>query len=319
MVRRKTKLKRSPQRALRRRKRARLQEKRSLLRKRRLRRRAPRRKRPLPHMLCRLRSTKRRRKRASGRRPRRPLRRKRPRRNRYPPRPFREKQRKIVSPVGTKSAPKAKVGLKKSASSRAKTTSALPAAAGFSDKTLVIVESPTKAKTLTKILGSKYVVKSSVGHIRDLPKSRLAIDVENVRSRVYPRQGKGEVKNELVASAKQAPRVLSRLRPGPRRRGDRVAPRGAARHSSGLRMPRPFLRDHPFCGERGACAPRARQYEQGGGAAGAAHTRPTGGVYAEPAPWKKIRRGSPPAESSPWRSLLSASGAGDRGFVPKEY
>ena len=48
-----------------------------------------------------------------------------------------------------------------------------------SGKTLVVVESPTKAKTLSKILGSKYTVKASIGHIKDLPKSRIAIDVEN--------------------------------------------------------------------------------------------------------------------------------------------
>ncbi|MEK7508703.1 MAG: toprim domain-containing protein, partial [Patescibacteria group bacterium] len=44
---------------------------------------------------------------------------------------------------------------------------------------LVIVESPTKAKTIAKFLGSKYVVKSSFGHIRDLPKTELGIDVEH--------------------------------------------------------------------------------------------------------------------------------------------
>lgn len=47
------------------------------------------------------------------------------------------------------------------------------------NKTLVIVESPTKAKTINKYLGKDYVVKSSMGHLIDLPKSRLAVDVEN--------------------------------------------------------------------------------------------------------------------------------------------
>jgi DNA topoisomerase-1 len=46
-------------------------------------------------------------------------------------------------------------------------------------KTLVIVESPTKAKTISKFLGKNFVVKSSFGHIRDLPKSKLGVDVEN--------------------------------------------------------------------------------------------------------------------------------------------
>ena len=48
-----------------------------------------------------------------------------------------------------------------------------------SGKSLVIVESPSKAKTIAKFLGSKYKVVASVGHVRDLPKSKLGIDIEN--------------------------------------------------------------------------------------------------------------------------------------------
>ncbi|MHC5051747.1 MAG: toprim domain-containing protein, partial [Planctomycetota bacterium] len=46
-------------------------------------------------------------------------------------------------------------------------------------KTLVIVESPAKARTINKYLGRGYVVRHSLGHVRDLPKSRLGVDVEN--------------------------------------------------------------------------------------------------------------------------------------------
>ncbi len=46
-------------------------------------------------------------------------------------------------------------------------------------KSLVIVESPAKAKTINKFLGKDFVVKSSVGHIKDLPKSKLGVDIEN--------------------------------------------------------------------------------------------------------------------------------------------
>src|SRR3989338_7158066 len=47
-----------------------------------------------------------------------------------------------------------------------------------SSKTLVIVESPTKAKTISKFLGKDYIVESSFGHIRDLPKSKMGIDID---------------------------------------------------------------------------------------------------------------------------------------------
>jgi DNA topoisomerase-1 len=46
-------------------------------------------------------------------------------------------------------------------------------------KSLVIVESPTKAKTLSKYLGRNYQVLASVGHLKDLPKSKLGIDLEH--------------------------------------------------------------------------------------------------------------------------------------------
>ena len=46
-------------------------------------------------------------------------------------------------------------------------------------KNLVIVESPAKARTLSKFLGQGYSLKASLGHIRDLPRSRLGIDIEN--------------------------------------------------------------------------------------------------------------------------------------------
>lgn len=73
---------------------------------------------------------------------------------------------------------------------------------------LVIVESPTKAKTISKFLGKNYKVMASMGHIRDLPKSKLGVDVENNFEPQYliPREHKAKVK-ELKEIAKQADEI----------------------------------------------------------------------------------------------------------------
>ena len=68
-------------------------------------------------------------------------------------------------------------------------------------KNLVIVESPAKARTLARILGNSYSLKASMGHIRDLPKSQLGVDVENgfMPQYVVPRE-KSKVVRELKAA-----------------------------------------------------------------------------------------------------------------------
>lgn len=75
--------------------------------------------------------------------------------------------------------------------------------------TLIIVESPTKAKTITKFLGSGYTVLSSFGHVRDLPKSKIGVDVENGFEPHYiiPRTAKAHVK-DLKEKAKKATDVI---------------------------------------------------------------------------------------------------------------
>lgn len=73
---------------------------------------------------------------------------------------------------------------------------------------LVIVESPTKAKTITKFLGKGYIVKSSFGHVRDLPKSKLGVDVENNFEPHYiVSRDKTKVVKELKEAAKKADKV----------------------------------------------------------------------------------------------------------------
>ena len=72
------------------------------------------------------------------------------------------------------------------------------------EKNLVIVESPAKAKTIGKYLGPSYQVKACMGHLRDLPKSKLGVDVDNDFEPDY------------------------RDRPGPRGRGHQLAPEVSA-------------------------------------------------------------------------------------------
>lgn len=89
-------------------------------------------------------------------------------------------------------------------------------------KTLVIVESPSKAKTIGKYLGASYVVKASVGHVRDLPKSKLGIDIDNNFEPEYiPIRGKGDLIKELKKDAKNASKVL--LATDPDREGEAIS------------------------------------------------------------------------------------------------
>ena len=89
-------------------------------------------------------------------------------------------------------------------------------------KTLVIVESPSKAKTIGKYLGSSYKVIASVGHIRDLPKSKLGIDIENDFEPNYiPIRGKGDLIKELKKEAKAAKKVY--LATDPDREGEAIS------------------------------------------------------------------------------------------------
>ncbi len=89
-------------------------------------------------------------------------------------------------------------------------------------KTLVIVESPAKAKTIGKFLGKKYIVKASMGHVRDLPKSQLAVDVENDFSvRYITIRGKGDLIKELKSAAQKSEHIL--LATDPDREGEAIA------------------------------------------------------------------------------------------------
>ncbi len=89
-------------------------------------------------------------------------------------------------------------------------------------KTLVIVESPSKAKTIGKFLGSNYKVIASVGHVRDLPKSSLGIDIENdFEPKYIPIRGKGDLIKSLKKEAKAASKIL--LATDPDREGEAIS------------------------------------------------------------------------------------------------
>lgn len=89
-------------------------------------------------------------------------------------------------------------------------------------KILVIVESPSKAKTIGKFLGARYKVIASVGHVRDLPKSKLGIDIDNDFEPQYISiRGKGDIIKELKKEAKAASKVY--LATDPDREGEAIS------------------------------------------------------------------------------------------------
>lgn len=89
-------------------------------------------------------------------------------------------------------------------------------------KTLVVVESPAKAKTIEKYLGSKYTVKASMGHLRDLPRSQFGIDVDKDFEPKYINiRGKGDIIKDLKKAADNADKVY--LASDPDREGEAIA------------------------------------------------------------------------------------------------
>ncbi|NGP62555.1 type I DNA topoisomerase [Paenibacillus thiaminolyticus] len=87
---------------------------------------------------------------------------------------------------------------------------------------LVIVESPAKAKTIGKYLGSKYIVKASMGHVRDLPKSQMGVEIEQDFAPKYITiRGKGSVLKELKDARKKVKKVY--LAADPDREGEAIA------------------------------------------------------------------------------------------------
>ena len=89
-------------------------------------------------------------------------------------------------------------------------------------QTLVIVESPAKAKSISKFLGSRYTVKASMGHLRDLPKSSLGVDLDHdFEPKYIAIRGRGNLIKDLRAASKGAAKVF--LASDPDREGEAIA------------------------------------------------------------------------------------------------
>ena len=87
---------------------------------------------------------------------------------------------------------------------------------------LVIVESPAKAKTLKKFLGRNYKVEASMGHVRDLPKSQLGVDIDNdFEPKYITIRGKGKTLSTLRKEAQSAKKVF--LATDPDREGEAIS------------------------------------------------------------------------------------------------
>jgi reverse gyrase len=94
-------------------------------------------------------------------------------------------------------------------------------------KSLIIVESPAKARTLKKYLGKDYDVRASVGHIRDLPVSKLGVDIKKDFAPQYVTiKGKGKIISDLKKAAAKADEIY--LAPDPDREGEAIAWPGPA-------------------------------------------------------------------------------------------
>lgn len=108
------------------------------------------------------------------------------------------------------------------AATATKTKTKTKAKKARSKKTLVIVESPAKAKTIEKYLGRKYMVRASMGHLRDLPKSQFGIDVDHDFAPKYINiRGKGALIKALKKDAKNADKIY--LASDPDREGEAIA------------------------------------------------------------------------------------------------
>ncbi len=142
---------------------------------------------------------------------------------------------------------------------------------------LVIVESPAKAKTIGKFLGRGYKVEASQGHVRDLPKSQLGVDVENgFEPKYITIRGRGEILSHIRKEARGASKIF--LATDPDREGEAISWHLAnvLGIDAGSRLPHRVQRDHGQGGQGRDEEAAHHQYESGRRAAGAPRARPPG-------------------------------------------
>jgi DNA topoisomerase-1 len=109
-------------------------------------------------------------------------------------------------------------------------------------KYIIIVESPTKARTLGRFLGKEYSVLSSLGHVKDLPKSKLGVDVVNGFSPQYITiRGKGKILKQLKTAAKEADRIY--IATDPDREGEAIAQHIAEEIGDGEKIQRVLVHE----------------------------------------------------------------------------
>ena len=133
------------------------------------------------------------------------------------------KKKTAAGGKATKAAKPAAGAAKKATKAKAEEAAPAKKSRGASgERALVVVESPAKARTIQKYLGGKVEVMASVGHIKDLPKSKIGVDIEHDFQPEYvPIRGKGKILTDLKRAARGADIVY--LAPDPDREGEAIA------------------------------------------------------------------------------------------------
>ena len=186
---------------------------------------------------------------------------------------------------------------------------------------LVIVESPSKAKTIGKYLGPDYLVKASMGHLRDLPKSTMGVDLEHDFTPKYlPVSGKEELIKELKKAAAQADTVY--LATDPDREGEAISwhlkellglPDDKARRVTFNEITQKVVKES-------IAAPRDIDYDLVDAQQARRILDRIVGYQLSPLLWKKVRRGLSAGRVQSVATRLVVDRENEiRAFIPKEY